>query len=512
MWLLIALSRIAVDSPELAVPFRTALKTAAFDQKFPHILIRHFAERALSSIAQTLPSPEGQNLLNTLGQLNLSPFPRAKELRHHVSGLYDSRPPEHPKPANEFHFDYDFAKYELNDVARTFGLPQWQIEDSCTAWIRKWSRDVTNMYSDARGKTRFDDRSETWSSASQPSRDRWGGCLAWHALMLTIGQFLNTTPVLGYSHQDDPWKEWMNKQVLSGPEGLWLADGTDPFPLDVNRSFKPSESGQDWVPTDPAILGTIAGLTADSSLDKDLVVEGFWRAADGIDISVRSVIVTEREAMNVALTVALGPPLHRYLPHEDNYGSYNKDSVTTKLIQFWTTSAPDSSMQLERHDPYCSSTALHRSRPSDDVIRKFGLMPRDPFHRRWYAKTGDIIFNAGAWGSKRGRDQHETENAGNRLSCRTAFLNSLLAQRKSQLVLLITAQKYLEKRREEGSGTFRTETLIALVSPQRGVKFVRRIPKDARAAVDSLSQYDRSIFEARLVAIRKALTQPLPRP
>ena len=459
LWLFIALSRIAVDVPELAIPFRTALETAAFDQKFPHVLIRHFAGRALSSIAQTLPAPEGQNLLNSLRQLNLSPFPRAKGLRHHISGLYDSRPPEHPKPANEFHFDYDFAKYELNDVARVFGLPQWQIEDSCTAWIRKWSPDVTNMYSDARGKTRFDDRSESWSSASQPSRDRWGGCLAWHALMLTVGQFLKTTPVLGYSHQDDPWQEWMNKQDLSGPEGLWLADGTDPFPLDVNRYFKPTESGQDWVPTDPATLGTIVGLTKAPSLDKDLVVEGYWRAADGIDVSVRSAIVTECEAMNVALTVALGEPFHRYLPHEDNYGSYDKDSVTAKLIQSWTASAPDSSMQLETHDPYCSSTALHRSRPSDDLIRKFGLRSEDPFRRGWSAKTGETVFRAGAWGSKRGRGQYETENAGNRLSCRADFLIPLLAEKKSQIVLLITAQKYLEKRREDGSGTFRTENV-----------------------------------------------------
>lgn len=310
------------------------------------------------------------------------------------------------------------------------------------------------MYSDLRGKPHFGDRSESWSSASQPSRDRWGGCLAWHALMLSVGEFLRTNPVVGYSHQENPWNDWLMKQVLSGPDGLWLADGTDPFPVDVNHYFKPTENGAGWVPTDPAILGTIVGLTKASSLDKDLVVEGYWRGAHGIDISVRSAIVTECEAMNVALTVALEEPFHRYSPHEDHYGSYDKDSVTGKLIQSWTTSAPDSSMQLETHDPYCSSTALHRSRPSDDLILKCGLRSEDPFHRNWSAKTGDTIFTAEAWGSKRGRHQYETENAGNRLSCRINFLIPLLAEKKSQLVLLITAQKYLEKPRREGSGNF----------------------------------------------------------
>jgi hypothetical protein len=169
------------------------------------------------------------------------------------------------------------------------------------------------------------------------------------------------------------------------------------------------KAARTWVPTDPAILGTIVGLTKASSLDKRSVVEGYWRAADGINVSVRSAIVTESEAMNVALAVVLQEPLHRYLPHEDNHGSYDKDSVTAKLIQSWTTAAPDSSMQLETHDPYCSSTTLNRFRPCEDLILKCGLRSEDPFHRNWSVKTGDTIFTAEAWGSKRGRDQYETE-------------------------------------------------------------------------------------------------------
>ena len=94
---------------------------------------------------------------------------------------------------------------------------------------------------------------------------------------------------------------------------------------------------------------------------------------------------------------------------------------------------------------------------------------------------------------------------GTRLSCRTDFLRALLAAQKSQLVLLIKAQKYLEKRRGEGEASFRTETLIALIDPKRGVKLVRRIPKRARVAVNGLSEHDHHDFEFRLTAIRKAM-------
>jgi hypothetical protein len=46
----------------------------------------------------------------------------------------------------------------------------------------------------------------------------------------------------------------------------------------------------------------------------------------------------------------------------------------------------------------------------------------------------------------------------------------VLVAEESHLVLLVKAQNYLEKKEMDGSGTFRTETLTALLCPQRGFK------------------------------------------
>lgn len=504
LWLFIALARISLDSPQSVKPFNDKLQSTAFDPAFPHVLIRHFAGQALRSIAGILPSDDRSKLLNTLSQLNVSSLARPKQSEINHSALHESRPPGYPEPQNPFHYDYDFTKYELDGVARLFALPQWQIEDACTKWIRNWSSDAENMYSCPRIKPHYGDGVGDWSSGSVPSHDLWGGHLAWHALMLTVGELLPSRPAMGYPWDEDPWKEWLSGQLLSSPAGLWLADGTDPFPSDVRRALEPPDASNDGVPKNPQIFAELVGLSPELTLKSNLIVDGYWQAQDAIDISVQSVIVRESEAMNVALTVALGEPFHRYIPDHDNHGLSDEHSIAAKLIRSWTTSPSDSSLHLDRHDPYAASTALSRPRPTEEFANKFGLTCNDAFCRTW-TLNGIDVFTAEAWGSRRGTGRYETDRHGNRLVCQVRFLKEWLAAEKSQLVFLVKARKYLEKRDRDGSGTFRTETLTGLLCPKRGVRVIRRIPSAARTAVAGLPKNDRSFFEPRLLAIRKAL-------
>lgn len=503
LWLTIALSRISIDLPEKIVPFVDKLEKAAFDANFPHILIRHFAGFALKRILPLLSTSAQEHLAKRLTNFNASPFPRAKQPSIYA-GMHASRPSGNPEPPNPFHFDYDFTKYELDDVARLFGMPQSKIEDATALWIRQWSPDVSNMYSCPRGHSTYDDRIGSWSGASQPAEDKWGGYLAWHALMIAAGELLQTSPIFGYQHKDDPWNDWLGEHLTSGPEGLWLSDGTDPFPDNVRRRFQPDVDA-DGFPTNLARLASMADFTPEFSLAKSVVVDGFWRGADSIDFSVRSVIVAKDQAMNVGLAVALEDPFQRYLPR-DNDWSWHRGSAAVQLFQPWLTGASDSYARLDRHDPYCSLHALDRSRPSDEVVRTSGLNSMDPFGRTW-SHDGKAIFSGEAWGARRGRSDHETDSGGIRLSCQTDFLKNLLARRNSALVLLVKAQKYFENRHEKRTDRFRTETLVAIVDSRGATKLLRRIPKRARIVVESLSEYDRHDFDLRLGAIRKALAE-----
>src|SRR5438445_5844458 len=117
--------------------------------------------------------------------------------------------------------------------------------------------------------------------------------------MLTAGDLLKINRVVDFfSYREDPWKEWLMEHVVSAAEGLWSSDGTDPFPFDVKRSYLPAECDDDGVPNDVKILSSIANLTTDLSLGKNLVVDGYWRGEDKIKFKVGSAIVPEREALN----------------------------------------------------------------------------------------------------------------------------------------------------------------------------------------------------------------------
>jgi hypothetical protein len=503
LWLYISLARIAKDFPNCIKQFRDTLQSIAFNSSYPHVLLRHFASQTLISIADTLSHNDRDKVLKSLAQVNVSPFLRAKS-DNTYSSFHQGRPSGNPKPKNSFHYDYDFSKYHLDGVARLFALPEWQIEDACTKWIRTWSQDTQNMYSCPRIKPHYRDGVGEWPAASIPSHDLWGGHLAWHALMLTVGELLPTTPVAGYPWDEDPWKEWISGQLLSSPDDLWLSDGTDPFPIDARRALKAEESSNQGVPRDPKVFAELIGLSPEFHLKDTLIVDGYWQTSDAINISVQSVIVGESDAMSVALAAALAEPFYRYIPDADNHGLINEQSLTAKLIRSWTTS-PDISLLLDRHDPYSASTALSRPRPNEEFASKSCLSRDDPFARAW-SLAGSGVFTAEAWGSRRGMGRHETERQGSRLSCRVEFLKKMLAAEKSQLVFLAKAEKYLEKHDRDGSGTFLTETLIGLLCPKRGIRVIRRIPRAARAAITALSKSDRSFFEPRLVALRKALS------
>ena len=120
LWLLIALARIAIEYPEEIARYKDNLVTIATNKNDPHVLMRHFAARALLSCIDAgkldLPTSTTQCLRNA----DFSPQSRLKENSSDRRDFYQGRPASVPKPEFEFYFDYDFHKYEVDGLARIF--------------------------------------------------------------------------------------------------------------------------------------------------------------------------------------------------------------------------------------------------------------------------------------------------------------------------------------------------------------------------------------------------------
>ena len=86
---------------------------------------------------------------------------------------------------------------------------------------------------------------DTWSSGYVPDRDPSGGYLGWHAVMLLRANFSLRCQSPATTGSVDAWSAFLDEDRLSRNDGLWLADLTDPFPLDLARvsDIKMPESG-----------------------------------------------------------------------------------------------------------------------------------------------------------------------------------------------------------------------------------------------------------------------------
>jgi hypothetical protein len=498
LWLLISLARIARDAPRIVRPFRRALESVAFSTAFPHALMQQFAADALSGAAQALGPDERDALRERLRSVNLPALPRIRAERRSGIDFYTGRPQDRPKPENAFHFDYDFSKYQVDGLGRVFGAPKWEVDDASTAWIRRWDAHAMDMYECPRLRE-SDSRIGSYASGSPPQRDRYGGYLAWHALMLVAGEFVRTRPVTGDTWHEDPWTEWLAEQCLSRRDGLWLAEGTDLFPPDFRRAVGVITDDRDeQLSADAAVLAPLVGLNEQFCLGEVLIVDGEWTSADGVDVVVRSVIVEGAdEAGQVALAVATGDPFVRWLPRESDIFDRRKGSP----LRAWLTAPNHSPHGLDQHDPYATPTALSRARPADWTIAELGLVAGDPFGRVWRDRSGATIATADAWGATRGGRERAWSRTGARVLWMMPSLRNFLSRRGAGLVVLVKACKYLKER--SGKDAFEYRTLVFTVDMSGNVRVVLSIPRAVESAIAALGDYKREEFDARFELVRK---------
>jgi hypothetical protein len=386
------------------------------------------------------------------------------------------------------------------------GVP-WVIGDACHTWIRRWDTSISHMYDCPRCTARGEFGLGGYDRDSFPQRDRYGGYLAWHALMLTAGEFLTTRPVIGdHPWYADPWTGWLAEHTLSRHDGLWLADGTDLFPAEMRRPLVLRSDPNDEaspVPVDPLALAPLVGLNERLHLGDTLIVDGDWRSTDDFEVTVRSALTGEADAHLVAVAVAAGDPSSQWLPREDGRFDWHKRDKTNSLRP-WIAEQGHVELHLDRHDPYATPTALRRTWPTEDVITELKIRSDDPFKRLWLDALGAVVLSTEAWGVTGGTGQYAWSSTGTRLSCQTERLQTLLASRGARLVVLVKASKYIKGRRSDDDDAFATKTLVFWVGG-RGVHPVLAIPKSVRKALGSLTQHERTELEPRLEAVRRCM-------
>lgn len=433
LWLLIAMARIALESPVVVAQHADFLEAIASDAVERHVLRRHFAAQALLACvnAGELRLPKAR--VQKLQRVNRSSFAALKEKDYYGSDFYAPRPEGMAKSQPELHLDYDFSKDEVTRLSSLFRRSHWETEDALVAKVREHDANIEFM-SDRKGRSR-------------PGRDHYargidaeyqghGEQLAWHALFSVAGDLLASHPVVwcGYSEQD-PWKDWLSCEVVTHPAGLWLADGMDRQPLDSWVSLMVmGDTAMDLI-TDPAALKSLLGIG--DSVGDWLTVDGSWHSNENVEIRVMSALAPRDLSATLVEELAAQGPFQAYLPqfqmYDDGLAS-NRDAPYLPWIV-----RKEAYAYLDETDVLGDAGAVRRSRLSPDVTAFAKLRSVDPFDRTWENAAGETVVRADAW-IESGRHE-ESASDGSRLWCRTDVVSAYLEDRDADLIWLVRLRR-----------------------------------------------------------------------
>lgn len=441
LWLLIALARIALDDPKAIAKYRDVLLNVVLDKYGPHVLLRHFAARALIACMDAKEIDRPAKTERLVRNIDRSPKPRLKKRLKNGSDFYHERPATAPKPKSDFGFDYDFHKYDVQHLSDVFGRPGWEVTDRLSEIVSDIDPKITHMW-EAGGR-----------EISHPYRLRgmtssfhtYGEQLGWHALQLTAGEFLSKYPVTDDWFYDEPWEDWLGRYLLTRSDGLWLADGVDQIPLEVVDILL--EKGDEGlvITGDKTKLLRLANLH--SGVGDQITVSGYWYSTDHVRVSISSVLVEPRKAARVIKELINEEPMVVWLPQygeDDEGGDYLRNEKPACVP--WVVS-PSSEARLDEDDPLGSVRVARRPRIAGSFASPVGLRPDDPFGRVWMNSRGRVVACSQAWG-RENKHSEERPVSGVRLLCSRGLLKSVLEKRNSDLLVLVNLQRY-----EKGYGS-----------------------------------------------------------
>lgn len=456
LWLTVALARMARDYPREVARYRDQFLRITSDKANPHVLMRHFAAGALLACVEARSLAMLPEAIKELHEIDSSPYPRLNEKTRTVGDFYSSRPQSAPKPAFDFHLDYDFHKYEVDGLARVFGKSCWEVKDMMSAIVHRLDPNVSTMYESA---GRYSPYRHTGRGLTTDFHTH-GQQLAWHALFFAAGNLLPNFPVTNdYYYPDDPWGEWLQPYLLTRDDGLWLSDGTDKTPLDAAQILL--EKGKDGLVLtgDRNKLLQLPGLTP--RLSKELVVQGSWHSADGVRIRISSALVQPQDARRLARRLLREDPMLVFLPageQTDDTPALSRNHMKDYLP--WIV-RPSGETRLDEHDPYASPSANLRPRLSSKYISTLSLTTDEPFGRYWRDSRRTTHLRAEAWG-RTNRNSDGEPYTGLRFWCTTQSLRRILKTHNKTLLLLISLERYEKEGPRTASKYFHTVAVASI--------------------------------------------------
>ncbi|MDX7184856.1 hypothetical protein QDQ65_15340 [Klebsiella aerogenes] len=310
--------------------------------------------------------------------------------------------PENKPSKSNFHFDYDFNKYEIDNLAGLFGISNGEATDALVTEINKrWPEASDLNY--FHGRYRYHGSNSEQYESFRESIQR-------HALLFAASELIKSHPVIMRSYECSdscPWTEWLKKFDVTFDEGMWLTDLKDEV-ADLSQEtliIRTENKKIETLEHDEALLRKI-GLH--ESADKlYFPIYGTWSSADNVHVRVVSALAPAKGIIGKTREFSQNNDHDIWLPVFDTDGEpgrFFRKSDFKPLI--WQ---PENySIGIDSGDEYATRYAAKRSRLGKAITQALSLQSSKDF-RKWFTKEGNIALKSQVWGQwKRDPENHRS--------------------------------------------------------------------------------------------------------
>ncbi|QPR56535.1 hypothetical protein [Aeromonas allosaccharophila] len=454
LWLIVTFERIASEVPEAIAPVARWLLSIATDQKFPHVLIRHFAKSCLIKLLEKGFIVFDEKEISSVLSINTSDLVAEKSKRRASRrGLHEG------DKERRFSFDtLDTLSYVYPSAIRCFSnVDQDMFLDEAEVWIMdRWKSgsDLSRWENEPR-KYKFEKADYNLYShrhGSMPTIERYSYYLEWHAMWCSVGSLLATKALAKAEYDDSDYGTldgFLKQNGLTQPPH-WSSDLRCPKPLDSRFHKSPTVEPKDWIGVITADDFELElGLTSD---DRNLVVHSDYDIRTSnhrSSLNISSSLVSPDTGLSLIRALQTSDDSHDYrLPPAGHDFEIDDDPF---ILCGWICEHTGDA-RLDENDVFNHGVRLIESTPSENVVEMLGLYRSDSYPVCWLdSSNGDRVFHYEAWGDIR-NDSREGDyiydedviSSGYRLKISLHYLKKYLEKVKLDLILEVEITRRVE--------------------------------------------------------------------
>lgn len=407
LFTMMTVARIALDQPEAITSLALTLFAIATDGELPHYLIRSYSKEAIQALLDHDPTLLSAGEIQALADVNR---PTVKQKLRKKDTSY--RELEHAKRKEErFAFNsMDTIPYWYSPLYRLFAE---LTPESFYVTLERWLIDVwkadreSNWWDKEPRRKRFalDSMASYHGHGSQPTIERYGTYLEWHAMFCGLGEWIKTESLIAPENNSDSLKYWLRRwKPTEGP--TWLADRRSHRPLD--KEFIIDNLGDDkhWLRRIPkrrfqaAICGGTNATPGVMTICGDWSISGKSRQ---IDVEINTALVDPASASALLRTLSIKENRF-WLPTEheepDDAGSY----IVPPFRLYGWLSRVGSDTEYDQDDPLRAEVSELKIRPAASLLSKYKLTEKGLPISLWTNGAAQEWFSYEAWSDWNAKD------------------------------------------------------------------------------------------------------------